>query len=266
MSDEIANPSVADTSDSGATPEVETGGASPEAPVLPVADYANHMVSVKVDGEELNVPLSEAISGYQRQADYTRKTQELSQQRQNMEFAAAIQSALETNPSATIDLLARHYGISRAEATAMANDVASEDLESLDPTERKLREMESKVSAFEEYQSQQQIEREIARLEARYSDFNVAEVVNTALRLGSTDLEGTYKQMMFDKMVSRQQLESEAKVKQQEKEAAVVAAKRQAAVVSGGSNPSASATTDSVEPITNIREAWAAAKRQLGAN
>jgi len=136
----------------------------------------------------------------------------------------------------------------------------------LDPTERKLREMESKVSAFEEYQSQQQIEREIARLEARYSDFNVAEVVNTALRLGSTDLEGTYKQMMFDKMVSRQQLESEAKVKQQEKEAAVVAAKRQAAVVSGGSNPSASATTDSVEPITNIREAWAAAKRQLGAN
>jgi hypothetical protein len=265
MSNEIVTPSVSDTSDAGATTEVASGGEATEAPVLPVQDYANYMVPVKVDGEELSVPLSEAISGYQRQADYTRKTQELSQQRQEIEFAAAIQSALERNPEATIDLLARHYGISRAQAQQMA-DESQQELESLDPTERKLREMESKVSAFEEYRSQQEIEREISRLQSQYSDFNVAEVVNTALRLGSTDLEGTYKQLMFDKMMSRQQLESEAKKKQQETEAAVVAAKRQAAVVSGGSNPSASATTESVEAITSIRDAWAAAKRQLGAN
>ena len=37
-----------------------------------------------------------------------------------------------------------------------------------------------------------------------------------------------------------------------------------AAVVAGGSNP-ASTTTESVEAITNVRDAWAAAKRQLGA-
>lgn len=260
MSDEIATPSAVEPE--GGSPDtstVETGS----TPELSVSDYANYVVPVKIDGEELRVPLSEALSGYQRQADYTRKTQELAQQREQMQFAAAIQSALERDPEATIDLLVRHYGVTRSEAREMAAEV---DDSSLDPAERKMRQMEQKIASFEEFQSQQQIERELSRLQAQYPDFNVAEVVNTALRTGSTDLEGTYKQMMFDKMMSQRQLETEAQRRQQEAEAAVVSAKRQAAVVSGGSNPSASATTETVEPITSIRDAWAAAKRQLGAN
>jgi hypothetical protein len=263
MSDEIAMQSNVDTP-GGATEVAETATAGTETPVLPVEEYANYVVPIKVDGEELKVPLSEALSGYQRQADYTRKTQELSQQRQEVEFATALQSALERNPEATIDLLSRHYGITRQQAADMVNESAAD--EPLDPVDQKFRDMERRVASFEEYQSQQQIEREIAQLQAKYSDFNVSEVVNTALRVGSTDLEGTYKQMMFDKMMDRQRLESEAQKKKQEAEAAVVAAKRQAAVVSGGSNPSASATSEGVTPITNIHEAWAAAKRSLGAN
>lgn len=263
MSDEIAVSSPSDTS-TGATIEAETTQVAAETPVLPVDEYANYVVPIKVDGEELKVPLSEALSGYQRQADYTRKTQELSEQRQQVEFAAAIQSALERNPEATIDLLSRHYGITRQQAIDMVDETATD--EPLDPVDQKFRDMERRVASFEEYQSQQQIEREIASLQAKYSDFNVSEVVNTALRLGSTDLEGTYKQLMFDKMMNRQRLESEAQKKKQEAEAAVVAAKRQAAVVSGGSNPSASATSEGSQPITNIQDAWAAAKRSLGAN
>lgn len=263
MSDEIAVSSPSDTN-TGATIEAETTQVAAETPVLPVDEYANYVVPIKVDGEELKVPLSEALSGYQRQADYTRKTQELSEQRQQVEFAAAIQSALERNPEATIDLLSRHYGITRQQAIDMVDETATD--EPLDPVDQKFRDMERRVASFEEYQSQQQIEREIASLQAKYSDFNVSEVVNTALRLGSTDLEGTYKQLMFDKMMDRQRLESEAQKKKQEAEAAVVAAKRQAAVVSGGSNPSASATSEGSQPITNIQDAWAAAKRSLGAN
>lgn len=263
MSDEIAVQSNVDTQ-AGATEVAETAQAGTETPVLPIDQYANYVVPVKVDGTELQVPLSEALNGYQRQADYTRKTQELSEQRQQYEFAVAIQSALERNPEATIDLLARHYGITRQQAADMVNESAAD--EPLDPVDQKFRDMERRVASFEEYQSQQQIEREIAGLQARYPDFNVAEVVNTALRLGSTDLEGTYKQMMFDKMMDRQRLETEAQKKKQETENAVVAAKRQAAVVSGGSNPSASATSEGATPITNVRDAWDAAKRALGAN
>lgn len=263
MSDEIATQSNVDTQ-AGATEVAETASTGTETPFLPIDQYANYVVPVKVDGEELQVPLSEALSGYQRQADYTRKTQELSEQRQQTEFAVAIQAALERNPEATIDLLSRHYGVTRQQAADMVSESVAE--ESLDPMDQKFRQMEQRVASFEEYQSQQQIEREIAGLQAKYNDFNVGEVVNTALRLGSTDLEGTYKQMMFDKMMDRQRLEAEAQKKKQDTEAAVVAAKRQAAVVSGGSNPSASATSEGATPITNVREAWEAAKRSLGAN
>ena len=41
--------------------------------------------TVKVDGDELEVTLDELKAGYSRQRDYTRKTQELSQQRKTLE-------------------------------------------------------------------------------------------------------------------------------------------------------------------------------------
>lgn len=40
--------------------------------------------TVKVDGEELTVPLSELLSGYQRQADYTRKTTAVAEERRKI--------------------------------------------------------------------------------------------------------------------------------------------------------------------------------------
>ena len=45
----------------------------------------NTTYAVKVDGEEIEVDLDELISGYSRQSDYTRKTQELASQRSEME-------------------------------------------------------------------------------------------------------------------------------------------------------------------------------------
>ena len=41
--------------------------------------------TVKVDGQDIEVTQEELINGYSRQQDYTRKTQELSQQRKNIE-------------------------------------------------------------------------------------------------------------------------------------------------------------------------------------
>lgn len=48
-------------------------------------DEDDPLVTVKIDGEEQEVKLSELKNGYQRQADYTRKTQELSRQRQEVD-------------------------------------------------------------------------------------------------------------------------------------------------------------------------------------
>jgi len=261
MSDELVTTSSVEPEGS---PVTESVSESPNTPILSVEEYSNYRVPIKLDGEDLEVPLSEALAGYQRQADYTRKTQELAQQREQFQFATALQSALDNDPAATIDLLSKHYGISRQAVSEMIAD--GEDFDSLDPTEQKYRELDKRLASFEDYQSKQEIEREVQRLKSKYEDFNINEVVTTALRLNSTDLEGTYKQIAFDKMMAKAELERQAREVQQQKENSLLESKRQASVVSGGSSATASTTSESFEPITSVAEAWAAAKRSMGAN
>jgi hypothetical protein len=234
-----------------------------DSPSLDIAEYSNHRVPVKFDGEELNVPLSEAIAGYQRQADYTRKTQELATQRQSLEFANSLQTALDRDPAATIELLSRHYGISNSQAQQLIEDSFDEDL---DPSERRIRELDQRIAQFEEYQSQQQIEKEISRLQSAYPDFDTNEVVQSALRSNTTDLEAVYKQLAFDKFNKQRQLEAQALEVQKQKETSVMDSKREATIVSGGSSATASTTAESFDSVSSISDAWAAAKRQLNTN
>lgn len=262
MSDEIAPAVDVDPADSGVT-EVDGSSQATEPSILDIDSYSSYEVPVKIDGEELRVPLSEALAGYQRQADYTRKTQELAEQKQSLQFAATLQAALENDPRSTIDLLTRHYGISNAEARQMVEDFESP--EDMDPVERRMREFDSRIAQFEEYQSQQQIEREINRLKATYDDFDTNEVVQTALRTGVADLEAVYKQIAFDKFMKQRELEKQAAEVTRAKEQQVLESKRTAAVVEGGASATASTTTDSIEPITSLADAWIAAKRALNA-
>ena len=261
MSDELVTTQSVEPEGS---PVTESVSESPNTPILSVEEYSNYRVPIKLDGEDLEVPLSEALAGYQRQADYTRKTQELAQQKEQFQFATALQSALDNDPAATIELLSKHYGISRQAVSEMIAD--GEDFDSLDPTEQKYRELDKRLASFEDYQSKQEIEREVQRLKSKYEDFNINEVVTTALRVNSTDLEGTYKQIAFDKMMAKAELERQAREVQQQKENSLLESKRQASVVSGGSSATASTTSESFEPITSVAEAWAAAKRSMNAN
>lgn len=60
-----------------AEPEEEEGEAEEEE--LP------KVVTVKIDGKAMEVPLDEVVAGYQRQADYSRKTQALAEERKALE-------------------------------------------------------------------------------------------------------------------------------------------------------------------------------------
>jgi len=55
----------------------------------PAEHPAEPMFTVKVNGEEKQVPQSELVAGYQRQADYSRKTQELADERRRYESLIA---------------------------------------------------------------------------------------------------------------------------------------------------------------------------------
>lgn len=220
-------------------------------------EYADKNVRLKVDGEEIVVPLAEAVAGYQRQADYTRKTQELATQREQMQFATAIQEALQQDPTGTIELLQQHFGVQ----AGMSDEPEVPDFS--DPLEKQIWEIDQKVQQIEQFRAEQQLQAEIGRLQSKYQDFDPQTVVFEALKLGSDDLEAVYKQMAFDKLYLQMQAQSQATASQQAEEQQILQAKRDAGIIAGGSTPAASAQ-DTTGPITSIRDAWEAAKRELG--
>jgi hypothetical protein len=250
--------------------QVDTEGVG-EPSVFDPSPYADHRVRVKVGGEEQEVPLAEALSGYQRHADYTRKTQELSEMRQQLEFAQTLQQALEANPAQTIALLQEQYGLTRQQAqdayeASMGADSDDEDWFA-DPVEQKLAHMEQRFQVWEQAQAQQQLERTLQQLQGAYGeDFNPQEVVLEALRLGTDDLEGVYKRIAFDRFWAKSQAEREFAAQRAAEDAKREQAKSAASVVhTGGSSAGATAPATSSTP-SSIAEAFALAKSQLGIN
>jgi hypothetical protein len=248
-----------------ATPELESNGQVEEVldvvenlteeqiELLPVDEYGDKYVSVSVGGEELQVPLKEALSGYQRQADYTRKTQELSEQRKQVQYGVALQEALQNDPNGTLALLSQHYGV--------AQQPSEEEELYMDPVEKQYRQLDQRLAAFEQQKAMDQLERTVQSLQTRYgSDFDANEVVAKALALGSSDLEAVYKQVAFDRLYEDATAVRHLREKKAQEQTQVTQAKRQASVVSSGS--SASSADVSAKPITSLRDAYEAAKRQ----
>lgn len=253
----IANPeSVVDPVANGQVDETTEAIAETPAEELDLFDYtevADKVVKLQVNGEEVAIPLKEALAGYQRQADYTRKTQELSEQRKQVEFAAALADALQKDPANTLQALQQHYGVK-----APIQDQPVEE-EWLDPAEKHLRQLEQRISAFEQQKAMEDLTRTIDSLQSKYGDeFNADEVVAKALAVGSTDLEAVFKQITFDKVYSKA---SEAQKKLAEEQARIDA-KRNASVVSGGSANKTAAAPKAAKP-TSVFEAFEQAKKTL---
>jgi hypothetical protein len=240
--------------------EVDSGEASySEEDFFPVDEYGDKVVRLSVDGEELAVPLKEAVAGYQRQADYTRKTQELAEQRKQLHFATAIQQALDNDPMQTISLLQQHYGLNATQT----NDFAEEDDIWTDPVEKQYKSLEQRIQAFEEQQALAQLQQTVQSLQGKYGDdFDADEVVAQALVLGSTDLEAVYKQIAFDRLYSKTRAESDFAARKAAEDTKATEAKRQAAIISGGS--SAQGASTGAAPITSLKDAYTVAKQQLG--
>ena len=124
--EEEAHPEVeaAETEPEAEEPEDTADDTSPEAPEEDAEDSAaeDTLYTVKINGKDEQVPLSELLSGYSRTSDYHQKTQALSQERKSFQseieqvkqeraqyaqllpaLAQQIQSAMPQPPS--IDLL-----------------------------------------------------------------------------------------------------------------------------------------------------------------
>jgi hypothetical protein len=242
-----------DTPDEGQVSEaVDAEVETPEQEVelFDYTEVGDKFVKLQVDGEEVLVPVKEALAGYQRQADYTRKTQELSEQRKSIEYAAALQEALQEDPVNTLLLLQSQYGVS--------TEPEEEDLWE-DPTEKQLKKLEQRLASFEQQRAMDDLTRTIDTLQSKYGDdFNADEVVAKALATGATDLEAIFKQIAFDKVYAKANEAGKKLAKEQER----LEAKRGAGIVSSASTSKGATSPPSAPPKT-VFEAFEQAQRQL---
>ncbi len=209
--------------------------------------------TIKVDGEEQTVTLEELQSGYQRQADYTRKTQELASDRQRLQQAEAIANALESDPAGTISALSTAFGVSDTQASPESDD----SWEDMDPTEQRIARIEAQMESQAAAARQQAIDKEVVELKSKYGDFDERALFQHALSNGIPNLDAAYAHMRFGEVAA-----SAAKA-QADRE--VTESKRSTPAVEGGKTVQAGAvvSNNDGQQAGSIREAFALAKKQL---
>ena len=246
---------------------------------LDVDEVADRYVRVKVDGEELEVPLNEALSGYSRTADYTRKTQQLAQQRQQVEYALAVQRALQAQPEETIRLLSRQYGLADQSPQSPppqpgwqqpSLDDGDDDL--MDPLERRINQQQRIIEQLTYAEQQRDADRRlnaaIGGLQRKYQadDSLIREVVGTALQaqMGPESFEMIYKNIAYDR---EQQARAQAMATRQQQEGQREAAKTRGQQLIGN-GPSAASAGGPQPGVSNghvsVTEAYEAALREHG--
>jgi hypothetical protein len=216
---------------------------APPRQYVEIDDPDNRFERVKVDGEELEVPYSELKRGYSREADYTRKTQALAQQRQEAEYGINLQRALEANPEMTLRILAERHGIAFAQQVAAANQV-EEEPEYTDPLERQIAEerraRESLELRLSQREEDERLEKAVTGLRQQFNlnDEDLQEVIGVAYRngYGIEALPMIYKTMAYDRLSARVAAARAAEQAKQAETSRRTAAKTQAGqAVSSGS-------------------------------
>lgn len=208
---------------------------------------------VVIDGTETEVSLKEALAGYQRQADYTRKTQELATMRNEYE---QLSRAFQHNPQATIEWLAAQYNV-KVGPQAETDEWTDTEDSRIQALERRF---EQQTHEMETERSRLALEREAASLAQRYEDFDPSTVAQYALDNNLPTLDIAYRAWAYEAQAERLATLQAAQAKA-EADAKTVAAKKKAAVVAGAGRQT---TGKSNERYDSLDDAIAAAMNEVG--
>lgn len=202
------------------------------------------LYTVKIDGKEAKVTLDEALKGYMRNEDYTRKTQSVATQRQELAQMQQLADALESNPQRTLTLLASSLGVDLGQAKqAFQQQTGDADEDPIVRLERgfqtltqqlqsrEQQETSARETAAQRERATAQINQELADLHAQHGDFPDSELVEYAVAHGLNSLDIAHRAWRYDGIEAKRIAELNA----------ATDAKRRAQVVSGGSNPAAGA-------------------------
>lgn len=235
-----------------------------------VEDPDNRYVRVRVDNEDVEVPYSEALKGYSREAHFTRNMQQLAEVRQEAEFGLRLQQALEANPELTLQILAQQHGYNLA-APQQAPQPAADD-EYADPLEREIANERQAREALEDRLAQREadevLHRAVAGLRSQFnlSDEDLDAVIATAyqLNLGVQALPMIYKTMQFDRIDARVRSHRAEQARQQAETQRRQQAASQATAIVGSGRGSSNGLTGQVDAggRMTLREAIESAYNQ----
>lgn len=121
---------------------------------------------IEVDGEKISI--DELSKSYLRQSDYTRKTQELAREKEEIKEALAFYNEVKNNPDA-VNSLRDNVKIPRK----------------VDPNQRAIIELEEQLYDM-------QLDNEINLMQSKYEDFEVRDVLEFAAEKKMTNLEDAY--------------------------------------------------------------------------
>ena len=230
---------------------------------------AGKYVKVKIDGEEVPVPLNEALQGYSRESAATKRFQEASEMRKQADEALRLQQAFKADPGLTVQILARQAGVPVEEFLGMTPAqqqaaVEAED-EYLDPLERQIAQERQARMALEERLEQREADERLARgvgqLQQQYgaTDDQVQAVVHQAMQmnLGIEAFPMIFQAMAYQ---ASQQVSTQQTVEQEaERQRRQQAARQAAATVGVGTGVPSTSQAPPAATYSSIREAAAAA-------
>lgn len=221
------------------------------------------LYSVKVDGREEKVTFDELTNGYQRGADYTRKTQAVAAERAELAQLKELSAALERNPRGTLVALAGALGVEFGQVQqAFQPQAGDTELDPLQVIQRDVSRLTQQIEAdrqasqtAQQTAAQQanvkaQIEGDLADLHSRHGQFPDMELIQYAVDHRIENLGAAYRAWQYDALDAQRLAEQNAATE----------AKRRAQVVEGGHNTAAGATrpgTAGSKPT--LREAFTSA-------
>lgn len=203
--------------------------------------------TVTIDGETHEVTLDELRSGYSRQSDYTKKTQELAEARKRLGAAEALATALDKDPINTLKALNEAYQVGDTK-------VSQEEWDEMDPQEQRVARLEQELNSIRARDARSTIDSEFRALESEYGDIDRHEIAAHALKHDLTVTQA-YRDMNFDTI--RQEKERFAT------EAKVVEQKRNAKLPHSGSGAQRGAVSPNTQgKKMSVKEAYLAAVEQ----
>ncbi len=169
-------------------------------------------VSVTVNGETFEVPLTELRNGYMRQADYTRKTQQVAAQNELVRWAQELQEAFRVDPAGSLKYLQEQFGLQDDKQYSDLDPEFEPIVNELKQTRRELAELKRQQEEVAWDRVNADVQSELNQMKSRYQDFDPLQVLPIAID-NKLSMEMAYKVWKADRVQSDTAAQEAARMK-----------------------------------------------------